>query len=393
VLRFSTPQNLGASLRETYEHLLPQLSCLLGYPAELQSFRLALCPEADSLHEDTGHLLIRLAGPGGEVGRNFLRLTPQCSDDPFARRIAGGFVALSRRLAESAKQSWDLKAFLIREGAFLWDNTVLSCFYRGNQKYVALEVLTTARDTLLFRYEGEPVALGVLVTWNWHQLEPHLREQGCSILDLSRGVDLRSVLREIKAMHLLSDGGNSIFVMRSVGKVGHLVHFPHSGLYGEQPEYESVPARFRHLPRLLKGRDLGLVTTRRGELYLFRSGCVLKWTRAGWYRVSGPPLRMEFETHLPAQVADCVSKLITYLSDHRVGSLILVPDVPVDLQAHTSGGVKGLFRGTDLGNILEMRFASLAGFAAIDGALIIAQDGAVLGPRCGSNSSSPVGTY
>jgi hypothetical protein len=61
----------------------------------------------------------------------------------------------------------------------------LSLMYSGNQKCHALEFLGTARDTLMFRYEGRPAELGVLLTWNWHDLRPDLGARGCHVVDFT----------------------------------------------------------------------------------------------------------------------------------------------------------------------------------------------------------------
>jgi hypothetical protein len=58
-------------------------------------------------------------------GRTYLTTSRACHDDDAARKIAGRLVAMTRQISTQVKKAWDLKALLIREEEFLWDN--LTC--------------------------------------------------------------------------------------------------------------------------------------------------------------------------------------------------------------------------------------------------------------------------
>jgi len=378
LLRFDHPGNLGSCLRDTYEYLRPALENILGYPVSLESIASNNTPSAASARQDDGSLLIRLPGPSGEIGRTFLCLSYLASQDAYCRRVAGCFVRMCARIAGNAGRSWDIKAQLIREEQFLWDNLVLSLFYAGNQKYNALDLLGTAREAGTFRYEGAPVRLGLVATWNWYQLRPLLEKRQCLISDFVPSFDLRNRLKRDKASHLLTDGISSFYVVNSSGSaISWIVLGPASD--EQTPEtWEAVPRAYSRINEHLIGRDMTIVVNRHGELLLFCRDVVLKWNRSGWHRVAGPSLSSILVPYCPAEVAGRLVVAAVRLSDRRQGALfVLTHDANSTLAAGSSGIAKH-FGNVNLFNIADVDVETLCQVARIDGAVIVSRLGMVL---------------
>lgn len=215
MLRYSRPGSLSHSLEETYRYLLPHLSRIFGSPASLERIRSER--SLTTSKRPDGSLAIRLPGVKNTSATSLLVLPQLITADDFCRRIAGRFVGMCKRLTQTVKKSWDLKTQLIREEQFLWDNLILSVMYGGNQKYLALDLLSASRDVLHFRYEGKPVEFGYILTWNWYLLRPSLEKAGCTLIDFAKPFDLRQRLKVDKATHMLADGANDFFVVRSKG--------------------------------------------------------------------------------------------------------------------------------------------------------------------------------
>ena len=190
MIKFSRPSSLRLSLLDTYDYLIGQLELLLGYPASIHTIPGVDAPKTLCHRTGDGSLQLALPSSDSPSNRSYLILSPPAARDRFCRRIASQFLRMCSRIATESKHSWDIKALLIREEQFLWDNAILSVTYSGNQKYNALDLLAAARDNLLFRYEHNPVAVGILATWNWHSLRPKLEALGCTVLKVRRRFDL-----------------------------------------------------------------------------------------------------------------------------------------------------------------------------------------------------------
>lgn len=378
MITFSHPESVGRCLTECYAYLATKLSQVVGYSIGIKVYAKAEVPEKDSFTTEDGALQVRLAGPKGEKGRTFVTLDAASAADPFCKKVLGAFVATTRYIAKNCKRSWDIKALLIREEQFLWDNLVLSMLYRGNQKYNVLEVLNTLRSSLLFRYEGLPAPMGVLVTWNWYQLKPQLEAMGCAIVAYSPYFDLATGLRTDKALHLLSDGASSLFVVSPSGEVASWVLFPGTRPLLPNPEWELVPEKYWHMHRILRGRDIIISTTSENELFVFSSQFVMKSLQGGWSRVSAPPITDLLLNRLPSGAAEVVVNLIRKLSNDHVGALICITDNPEQLSKNSSPGLCEKFGGKSLFHLEQTNLAALSSLCGVDGATIINQDGEVV---------------
>lgn len=303
MLTFRHPGSLGSCLTQTYEYLRPSLENLMGHPVTLRTFSPGTVPTGQSVRAPDGALSIRLPGPAREPGRTFLCLSDLASQDELCRQVAASFVRMCNRIARQAKKSWDLKAQLIREEQFLWDNMVLSQFYRGNQKYNVLDLLGTAREAVAFRYEGSPVRLGLIATWNWHQLQPLLIEQNCTILEFSAPFDLRRRLKEDKASHLLTDGSRGFYVVNTTGAAIAWASIAPGVPADLSDTWEVVPREYHHIDAVLIGRDMAISVNRHGEILLFCRHSAVKWNRDGWRRLVGPSLSALLSDYVPATVA------------------------------------------------------------------------------------------
>lgn len=375
MLKYSRPGNLSNSLEETYRYLLPYLSRILGSPISLE--RTSSNDTTPTSKRDDGSLAIRLPGVRNSQGNNLLILPALAAKDEYCRRITGRFVGMCKRLTEPVKKSWDLKVQLIREEQFLWDNLLLSMIYGGNQKYVALDLVAASRDALHFRYEGRPVDFGYIATWNWYLLRPLLEKAGCKLIDFKKPFDLRQRLKADKATHLLADGANAFFVVRSRGEVGHLVIFPNSMPSVADDGWELVPARYRRISKILSGRDLVLSNTINGDLLLFNKHCVLKWASGSWYRVSGDILSQRLKNYLPTSAIQRLIEVVVSLSDQRQGGLLVVCCDPTTILSGASQGVTKRFANGHSISIDQISLGTVTKLASIDGALILDSKGTI----------------
>ncbi len=378
MLRFGHAGNLGSCLHDTYEYLRPALENILGYPVCLESFTSHNVPGAASVRKRDGSLLIRLPGPNEETGRTFLCLSCLASQDAYCRRVAGCFVRMCARIARNAGKSWDIKAQLIREEQFLWDNLVLSLFYAGNQKYNALDLLGTAREASAFRYEGAPVRLGLVATWNWYRLRPLLENRQCLISEFEPSFDLRSRLKGDKASHLLTDGIRSFYVVNSSGyATSWIVLGPARDEYTPDT-WEAVPRAYSRINEHLVGRDMTIVVNRHGEVLLFCRDVVVKWNRSGWHRVAGPSLSTILARYFPAEVASRLANAAVRLSERRQGALFVLTQDGDHTLAAGSPGIAKNFGGVNLFNIADVDLEALCQIARIDGAVMVSPLGMVL---------------
>ena len=378
MLYFHTPSNLGRCLRETYRYLLPRLGNILGYPVTLRTFQPNVSPNKASVWQEDGSLFVRLPAARGEASHTYLCLSPAAANDEYCRQISAAFVRLCESIARAAKRSWDIKAQLIREEQFLWDEAILSIIYSGNQKYNALDLLGTAREASIFRYEGAPVRLGIFATWNWYQLRPRLEELGCSIRQFDGAFDLRERLRSDKASHLMADGVSSFYVVTSGGAAVAWVSIPASRPPPRKPEWEIIPKSYHPLQGLLIGRDIVFSVNERGEIFLFGKSLALKWNHAGWHRLAGPALSDLLKSFIPEDVAQRIIDVAVIQSEQRQGALFVVTNDPKQLLKGAKRGVAGQFQGSSLFSVSEIDVRTLSRLSQIDGAVVIDAKGQVL---------------
>jgi hypothetical protein len=278
---------------------------------------------------------------------------------------------MCHRIAREAKKSWDIKAQLIREEQFLWDNLLLSQFYAGNQKYNVLDLLGTAREASVFRYEGAPVRLGLLATWNWYKLRPRLKEQRCVILDFSRPFDIRHRLKEDKASHLLTDGIRSFYVVNSAGAAVSWISLAPGVEVSPGDTWEAVPKAHHHIDNVLMGRDMAISVSRHGEMLLFSRHSAVKWNRDGWHRLVGPSLSALLKDYIPAEAAKRLIEVAVRLSERRQGALfVLTQDTEIMLAAG-SRGIGNQFADACLFDLVEVDIETICQVGRIDGAVII----------------------
>ncbi len=390
MLTFSHPEDLCISLTECYNYLARGLSRIIGYSIKTRTYSKKETPERDSIELEDGSLQVRLAWPHGKIGCTVVILPKTACDDPFCKKALGAFVATSHYIAKRSKGSWDLKALLIREEQYLWDNLILSMRFSGNQKYNVLDVLNTLRDSLLFKYEGASTPLGVLITWNWYQLRPQLVAESCLILPFRPSFDLASGLRGDKALHLLSNGATSLLVVSPSGKVSSWISFSASRPVLPNENWELVPQKYWHLHKVLRGRDVIISTTDQNELMLFNSQFVMKCIQGKWYRVSAPPLSKLLRAILPEDGAVAVANLVRKLSNDRTGALICIAHDTSALIANASPGLQKRFRKAKLFKVEQIDLEVLSRVAGIDGALILDNQGYLV--NAGVILSLPVGT-
>lgn len=346
------------------------LPCLQSLPPKLRR-------KGTSARQEDGTLVIRLPGQKGKVTDMYLCLPPFAAKDDFCRQIAGQFIRLCKRIACKAKNSWDIKACLIREEQFLWDNAVLSLIYSGNQKYNALDFLGAARESSIFRYEGQPVLFGLIATWNWYLLKPCLQEQKWTILQFRERFDLRRRLRYDKASHMMVDGMRSFYVVNPKGFVCSWICPPGTALEAWAAKCELIPRAYAQLHDVLIGRDLGLVGNRHGEIYLFSKNLALKWNRSGWHRVSGSPISDALAPYVTPVIANRIVDTVLNASENRQGALIVISTDTDKLLSRASKGVSKQLKQDHLFHISDVDIETLCRFAAIDGAMIIENNGLV----------------
>ena len=284
---------------------------------------------------------------------------------------------LCKRIAAEAKTSWDIKAQLIREEQFLWDNAILSLTYAGNQKYNALDFLGTARECCAFRYEGQPALLGILATWNWYQLKPQLRKEGWTILDFAPLFDIRERLRLDKASHLLADGIQSFYVVNSKGGVCSWISTAKSANEEESRSWEMIPKAYQLGSSILIGRDLALIVNGHGEVLLFNRDLALKWNLTGWHRLTGCPISDALATHVSPDVTRRIVEVVSRSSELRQGALLVVSADGNKLLKRASSGLAGRFQEDYLFNLRDVCAETVCRIASIDGAMIIESDGTV----------------
>ena len=360
-----------------HNYLLSNLVSILGFPATIRSMK----GVADGVRAlrlpESKELAIRLFGPRGVLGSDWLVLSTRATSDAFCRKMANRFAGLGRHVAEDCKRPWDIKAALIRQEQFLWDNAVVGVWYSGNQKYNVLNLLGAIREVLSFQYEGNAIDVGVLASWNWHDVEPRLKAAGCTMLKFASKFDLRDQLRKQKTMHLLADGKSSLFVTSPYGLVRSWLSFPNREAGTVSAEWTLVPTAFRHLEHILTGRDLVLAATANEEVFFLRHDSVLKWARHRWYRVSGPPLEEQLAPHLTTDAAAVVAQLVVELSGRRVGSLIAIATDVKHLLRLGSKGLAYQFGNGPMFTVDQVSRDTLMRLAAVDGCIIVDRKGLV----------------
>ncbi len=321
---------------------------------------------------------LALPMPKKSLRRILLALPPDAAKDKYCRKLASKFVKQCKRIFSECRGAWDIKAYLIREEQFLWDDLLLSITHSGNQKYNALDILSSLRESLLFRYEGEFTESGVLVSWNWHTLKGILDNLGCCILKVRRPFDLRERLRDVKLAHMLADGTSSLLIATREGLCTHWVSLSNSYQVSAGSEWELVPPKFRALERLICGRDIVFATTKNNELYFFTKSHVLKWSHKMWYRVSGPRLETIIANHMTIGAAHVLVKVIVHLSNTKQGALFVIISNRNQLLNNISRGLKQQFTGRHLFDLESVNRDAIAHLAAIDGCTVIDCDGHVL---------------
>ena len=376
MLTFTRPHSIDASFEEAYRYLLHALEPLSGYPLKLE--RAGRLPDSTQRpsRRDDGSIQYPLRSGRHGKAHWFLVVPPDGAADRLCTRVVTRFMAMCNRMAKDVRQSSDLRDSLIRNGAFMWDDLVVSLTHAGGQKYNALELIAALRETLLFRYEERPVRVGVLMTWNWHSTGSVLAEAGCRVLTTRESDDIQHALRESKALNWLADGVNSLLLLTPKGKIAGW--FSISGLrIEEEPGWSMVPRRYHHVRRLLVGRDVICTTTQTGELFLFRKNSVMKWTHEGWRRVSGTGILSIMSAYVPDEAASVLADVAVELSIRKRGGLIAVVQDPAEISDGASPGLGAYFREDPLLNITRADYPLIMRMASLDGCLLVDSTGAI----------------
>jgi len=369
---------LDLSMYEAYSLLMPQLEQISGYPLKLVQGKVAERPSELKPYKREAEIRYPLPST---LGRNTfweIILAGEGADDKLTRTIVGDFSAMAVRTSRELKQSWDIKKFLLQPQQQNWDKLILSISFRGGQLYNALDFISCMRDALLFRYEDRPVRLGVLMSWNLHSTSERFAQQGITVLDIrDRELGLRTELKKIKALNAIADGTSSLLVANSKGKISRWISLPQQKDPTNET-WEMVPRQFRGIQNFQVGRDIVVVATPAGELYLFHRKNVWAWSNKGWRRISGPSIRPMLARYTDQESAKLLTELTTEMAFSRKGGLIIVTPSPDDLTKNGSPGIGKLFRGKRLFSVREVGVWSLLRFAAIDGCILIDGQGAVV---------------
>src|SRR5271166_3029899 len=281
------PHSVDASFEQMYEYLIRRLEPLAGYPLKLERGPARSSEEAHRAVAGGRHTAENLlttaataplcAGsrkgerpsrrPDGSIqyplrsAKNrkamwLLIVPPEGAADHQCTRVVTRFMSMCNRLAKEIHQTSGIKEHLVPNGAFMWDDLVVSLTHAGGQKNNTLELIAALRETLLFRYEDKPVRVGVLMTWNWHSTSKTLNEAGCRVLVTRKQDDIQHALRESKALNWLADGANSLLLLTPKGLIAGWFSISAMRTVEATPDWSMVPRRFHHLRRLLVGRDV-----------------------------------------------------------------------------------------------------------------------------------------
>lgn len=370
---------MSLCLRQTYEYMVPQLSSIVGYPLQIQSREELNTDSLTTARFDDGRIAIALPGPNGcRDGENFLVLPVEAANDQHARKFSGEFYAQCHSISSECRSANAIRLHFIRQEQYIWDSLVLSSMFSKNPRANAVDLVSALRESLLAKYEDQSTDCGVIATWNWHKLEPILKEKKCAVLPFEDRFDLKTRLREAKYAQLLTDGSNSFYAVDNMAIVTHWISVPRQLEAATKKDWEMVPGRLRHLSELLIGRDIAIAATKKQEIYLLNSNFVFKWFNQCWHRVSGNSLGTTLGDFLRADTIERVTRLVVDLSTRRWGALIVVTPSPKNLLASASKGLSSNFRKKKLFNVDSVSHESLCRLASLDGATIIDTAGEVV---------------
>lgn len=376
MLNLTRPQSIDASFEQMYEYLIPSVEPLCGYPLRLER-GIGGAPNLKPTRRPDGSIEYPLPSAKSRHTNWRLIVPSDGASDRECTRIVTRFMYMCNRMAKEIRQSSDLQDYLVRNGAFMWDDLVVSLTHTGGQKYKTLELISTLRETLLFRYEDKPVRVGVLMSWNWHSMSQVLSEAGCRVLSTRKADDIQQALRESKALNWLADGVNSLLLLTPKGRIAGWFSISAIRTPEATPDWSMVPRRYHHMRKLLVGRDVICATSQTGELYLFRKGSVMKWTHEGWRRVSGSGVDRILKDYVPPHAAAVLTDVAVELSMRKRGGLIVVVHNPAEISAGASPGLGSYFREDPLMRITRADFPLILRMASLDGCVIVDSTGAI----------------
>ncbi len=375
-LSFRSPQNLGASLMQVYEHLSETLSRLVGYPIYVRSD--SKRPTRYCEKTEGGRLRYQLPATSKATPRGYLELHESGTEDRFACVVTDRFMRGAKRLLSECKNSWDVKATLIRNETAFWDEIAVTAAsaYRGNQKYIVLDALWTLRTALHFRYEQTQPPVAVLLSWSYHNLR---KVPGFRTLNLKKRIPLGILLREWKGAHLVSDGKSAAFLLSPRGTVDRLILNPGTRLPVRESDF--VSPQYTWLTALLEGRSIAVLNSGPGEQLVISKHTALKWRTGEWSRLWHTRVVDLIQAATDPGVSSLVVTVVRSLSARKKGALILLPfdENSLDkLLTQLSGGVRDRFKGPHLFKLSLETVSFFERLCEIDGATVVDRAGNVI---------------
>jgi hypothetical protein len=134
MLNFTRPHSIDASFEQAYEYLIRTLEPLSGYPLRLERGPRDEVAIRPSRRAD-GSLQYPLRSARNRKAYWNLVVPPEGAKDRQCTRIVTRFMAMCNRMAKDIRQSSDFRDLLIRSGAFLWDDLIVSLTHTRGQKY------------------------------------------------------------------------------------------------------------------------------------------------------------------------------------------------------------------------------------------------------------------
>jgi hypothetical protein len=356
-----------------YRPLVRKLERLVGYRVGLLQ---AQGPSPNRFrYSADGHLQYSIL-VGKSVHLATLELDAEAREDEFATKTAQQFVNRAGKLFGGCRHARDLKQTLLRDEPIFWDELVIGFAYPKNEHPESLRLLWTLRNALHFRYEGQLPKVGALVTWNMQTVSS---AENSSVIAMQDSPYLDDLLRDSKASYLLSNGEQSIYLVRGRRVIYLLYRSSASESTGSQEEgWEFVPAKYRWLRDAIKGRDFAVVNSDVGEQILVTSKAVLKWSRSQWTRITHSRIASMFPAEYPADLRRLILDIVGSLSHRHMGALIILPTEVEKLFPICSAGLSSRLSGMRFMNVCAGTREVLENLCAIDGGTIIDDQGAVV---------------
>ncbi|HUV59751.1 MAG TPA: diadenylate cyclase [Desulfatiglandales bacterium] len=239
----------------------------------------------------------------------------------------------------------------------------------------SLSIIKEFEKIVLWSYEGEPVATGLLLTRNFHDLKKNQAQLGIHITPV-RKIKFGSRLLSLKRGVMIVDAQNNLFVIDRLKRILAIVSSTH--------DHASIDSCYVPEPKwvheLLKGRDWVIRTTQNREIEIICRGLMkLRYKKGLWSTV---PLATFFETfkdRIGERLLATILPIIEEMSVRRLGALFVV--IPSDDILDTfidrkKDIVDVALRGKV--NFFKSPTELLINLASVDGAVIVNHKGAIL---------------